>query len=124
MRICAMKRTTCVRDEGLVPDTDQQTFEMLLPIAIHGHYHKARASMFAYTQSTNRMQFSGGKLTQVDIEKVIPTYVSINKYLIDFVEYNYKDVGYTIKHKQTLERVGRRSKFIFQNIISSQITQK
>ncbi|RWS29635.1 Meckelin-like protein [Leptotrombidium deliense] len=90
---------------GLLPNTDQQTFEMSLPCAVNDNYKRIRKVLTSYTQATDRMQGIGGNLFKVDIEKVIPTYHTINKFLSGFIEHAYKDVDYTVKDKSTIEMI-------------------
>ena len=90
---------------GLIPNTDHQTFEMMLPVAISEQYVRMRSILTAYSQGADRMQGIGGRLSRVDIEKVVPTYLMINKYLSGFIGHTFKDVDYTVKEKSTLESI-------------------
>ncbi|RWS01333.1 meckelin-like protein [Dinothrombium tinctorium] len=90
---------------GLLPNTDQQTFEMALPTSVHEQYKRIRTVLTSYSQATDRMQGIGGSLFKVDIEKVIPTYHTINKFLSGFIEHAYKDVDYAVKDKSNIEMI-------------------
>lgn len=90
---------------GLIPNTDHQTFEMYLPTAINDQYVRMRSMLTAYSQGADRMQGIGGHLSRVDIEKVVPTYLMINKFLSGFIEHAYKDLDYTVKEKTSLEAI-------------------
>lgn len=86
---------------GLLPNSDQQTFQMLLPLAVHQHYQKLRTILSGY-QAGDRLQ---GNLSKFDVEKVASSYLAINKFLSGFIEHSFQDVDYTIKDKSTLELI-------------------
>lgn len=88
---------------GLIPNTDHQTFIMYLPSVINEQYERMRSMLTAYTQGADRMQGIGGHLSRVDIEKVVPTYLMVNKFLSGFIEHAFKDIDYTVKEKTSVE---------------------
>lgn len=90
---------------GLIPNTDHQTFEMSLPSAISDQYMRMRSLLTAYNQGADRMQGTGGHISRVDVDKIVPTYMMINKFLSGFIEHAFKDIDYTVKEKTTLEAI-------------------
>lgn len=57
----------------------------------------------AFSHGSDR--FAGGKLSRVDIDKVVPTYLAINKFLACFIEHTFKEFDYTVKEKTLAENV-------------------
>lgn len=89
---------------GLLPNTDQQTFEMALPSAIYDHYSRLRNMLTGY-QTSDRMQNFSGRHSKIDAEKAIPVYLMINKFLSGFIEHTFKDVDYTVREKSNVESI-------------------
>jgi len=90
---------------GLLPNCDQQTFEMLLPSSISDQCKRIRSILTSYSQGADRMQGVGGHLFRVDIEKIVPTYLMLNKFLSGFIEHAFKDVDYIVKEKSNVELI-------------------
>ncbi|CAG2103105.1 unnamed protein product, partial [Medioppia subpectinata] len=90
---------------GLLPNTDQQTFEMSLPLAIDEHYRRVRSNLSGFVKISDRMRSFGAHLSKADTEKLIPTYLMINKFLTGFIEHNFKDVDYMVREKSTIESI-------------------
>jgi meckelin len=90
---------------GLLPNTDQQTFEMAIPASVNEHYQRLRSNLTGFSQTSDRMHAFGGHLSKVDKEKLIPTYLLINKFLTGFIEHTFKDVDYIVRDKSTLESI-------------------
>ncbi|CAG2164220.1 unnamed protein product [Oppiella nova] len=90
---------------GLLPNTDQQTFTMSLPSAIDEHYRRIRSNLSGFVKISDRMRSFGAHLSKADTEKLIPTYLMINKFLTGFIEHNFKDVDYMVREKSTVELV-------------------
>lgn len=57
----------------------------------------------AFSHGSDR--FAGGHLSRVDIDKVVPTYLAINKFLACFIEHTFKEFDYTVKEKTLAENV-------------------
>ncbi|XP_054164949.1 meckelin-like, partial [Oppia nitens] len=90
---------------GLLPNSDHQTFEMSLPLAIDEHYRRIRSNLSGFIKITDRMRSFGSQTSKIDIQKLIPTYVLINKFLSGFIEHNFKDVDYIVREKSTFESI-------------------
>ena len=90
---------------GLLPNSDHQTFEMSLPPAIYEHYQRVRSNLSGFTKLSDRMRSLGGQTSRADTEKLIPTYLMINKFLTGFIEHNFKDVDYMVREKSTIESI-------------------
>lgn len=88
---------------GLLPNTDQQTFEMTLPIAMFDHYHRIRAASESYQQT--RFKNLPGIERHSNRLKVVPTYVMVSKFLAGFIDHTSREFEYTVKDKTILESV-------------------
>lgn len=90
---------------GLLPNSDHQTFEMSLPAAIHEQYQRVRSNLSGFGKLSDRMRSLSAQSSRVDTEKLIPTYLMINRFLTGFIEHNFKDVDYIVREKSTLEYI-------------------
>lgn len=90
---------------GLLPNSDQQTFEMSLPTAVCEHYQRLRSHLSGFGKLTDRVRSLSSQSLKADTEKVIPTYLMINKFLTSFIEHNFKDVDYIVREKSTFESI-------------------
>ena len=88
---------------GLVPNTDQQTFEMTLPIAMFDQYSRLRSFSGSYQQS--HLKNVPGIAGQSDRQKIAPTYVMVSKFLAGFIEHASREFEYTVKDKTILEAI-------------------
>lgn len=88
---------------GLLPNTEQQTFQMALPVGVHDQFQRLLVPLTSYSQAADRMQGVGGNLTKVDIDRVVNTYQMLNKFLSGFIEHAFKDLDYIVKDKVMLE---------------------
>ena len=76
---------------------------MLIPTGINEQYHRLRSMLTAFSHGSDR--FAGGQLSRVDIDKVVPTYLAINKFLACFIEHTFKEFDYTVKEKTLAENI-------------------
>ncbi|GFW13235.1 hypothetical protein TNCV_4121341 [Trichonephila clavipes] len=88
---------------GLLPDTDQQTFQILLPPGVHDQFLRLLVPLTSYTQAADRMQGVGGRLAKVDIDRVANTHYMLNKFLSGFIDHSFKDLDYIVKDRVMLE---------------------
>ncbi|GFT73874.1 hypothetical protein NPIL_460851 [Nephila pilipes] len=88
---------------GLLPDTDQQTFQILLPSGVHDQFLRLLVPLTSYTQAADRMQGVGGRLAKVDIDRVANTHYMLNKFLSGFIDHSFKDLDYIVKDRVMLE---------------------
>ncbi|CAL1292605.1 unnamed protein product [Larinioides sclopetarius] len=88
---------------GLLPDTDQQTFQILLPPGVHDQFLRLLVPLSSYTQAADRMQGVGGRLAKVDIDRVANTHYMLNKFLSGFIDHSFKDLDYIVKDRVMLE---------------------
>ncbi|XP_077542856.1 meckelin isoform X2 [Haemaphysalis longicornis] len=89
---------------GLLPDTEQQTFQMTLPSHIYEQYCRMRRPLSTYTQAPERMQ-TDGHLSRVNIETIVNTYNVVTKFLSAFLDHSLKDVDYTVKDRTVFEKL-------------------
>ncbi|XP_054716868.1 meckelin-like [Uloborus diversus] len=90
---------------GLLPDTEQQTFQMILPSGVHDQFLRLLVPLTSYSQAADRMQGVGGRLAKVDIDRVANTHYMLNKFLSGFIEHSFKDLDYVVKDKVLLENI-------------------
>ncbi|XP_023223368.1 meckelin-like [Centruroides sculpturatus] len=88
---------------GLLPNTEQQTFQMFLPALVREQYEHLLLPLNSYSQAADRMQGAGGRLSRADIDKVANIYHMVKKFLSGFIEHAFKDLDYVIKDKLFLE---------------------
>jgi meckelin len=88
---------------GLLPNSDQQTFEMTLPIAMFDQYDRLRSFSESYQRShlKNVSSITG----QSDRMKIAPTYIMVSRFLAGFIEHSSREFEYTVKDKTILESV-------------------
>ena len=84
---------------GLVPNTDQQTFEMRLPITMYDQYYK----LLSFGRSGNPSISASNLFGQSDRDKVAVTYVMVTKFLSSFIEHTSREFEYIVKDKTILE---------------------
>lgn len=109
------ERDLCSK-RGLAPNTDQQTFRMLLPSAINKHYHKLLnrddigPPLLASTNVSGVRAKSGDLTTnssfsfyRPDIDRLVARHWLINRFLTNFIDHGFKDLDYTIRDKKTSE---------------------
>ena len=88
---------------GLLLNTEQQTFELCLPIALHEHWISLRRNL---DNQRNRLPLIGHlniDLRNIDKEKLVYTYFSINKFLISFIEHSFIKADYKVQDRTMLE---------------------
>ncbi|XP_065281384.1 meckelin isoform X1 [Dermacentor albipictus] len=90
---------------GLLPDTEQQTFQMTLPVHVYEQYCRMRRPLSTYAQAPERMQNGDGQLSRVNIDTVVNTYNVVTKFLCAFLDHSLKDVDYTVKDRTVLEKL-------------------
>ncbi|XP_075734483.1 meckelin [Rhipicephalus microplus] len=90
---------------GLLPDTEQQTFQMTLPVHIYEQYCRMRRPLSTHTQGPDRMKNVDGHLSRVNIDTVVNTYNVVTKFLCAFLDHSLKDVDYTVKDRTLLEKL-------------------
>ncbi|XP_042906064.1 meckelin isoform X2 [Parasteatoda tepidariorum] len=88
---------------GLLPDTQQQTFQFVLPPGVHDQFIRLLLPLTSYSQAADRMQGVGGRLAKVDISRVANTHYMLNKFLSAFIDHSFKDIDYVVKDRVLLE---------------------
>ena len=91
---------------GLLPNTDQQTFEMTLPISMYDQYQQLRSVVTALTTRPTRAQNNIGRFLnsrEEDVEKRAPAYFTMTKFLSGFIDHTLKDFDYIVRDKTTME---------------------
>jgi len=89
---------------GLLPNTDQQTFEMTLPFSMYDQYQRLRSILAVPTTRSTRIQNLLNSRTE-DIEKKASAYIIVTKFLSSFIDHTLNDFDYIVKDKTTLEYI-------------------
>ncbi|XP_064610907.1 meckelin-like [Liolophura sinensis] len=95
---------------GLLPNTEQQTFEMLLPPRLRYKYNQVylplalEKDMQTPAGKAERGQ-GGSRIAGTHTEKLIQAYATVNKFLSAFIDHSLRDVDYIIKDKTLIEGI-------------------
>ncbi|XP_029641528.2 meckelin-like [Octopus sinensis] len=87
-------------ERGLLPNTEQQSFEMSLPNKLRTCYVQIMMPV-TFKQGGNRME-NGNNGPSHD---VLRAHEIMNKYLSSFIDHSLKDADYSVKDKTFLENV-------------------
>ncbi|XP_060849331.1 meckelin isoform X1 [Rhopalosiphum padi] len=95
-----------VRHRGLMPGTDNQTFEMTVPSSLKTYYRRVMAPL----NSIQSKQLSGSsfrikKVDKMDMVKIGQAYNNMNKFLAAFLDHALKDLDYEIREKTFVEKL-------------------
>lgn len=85
---------------GLLSNTEQQTFEMFLPLAVVQHWKELRKKLDAQCRAS---LLFGTQLVAVNKELLVQTYWSINNFLCNFLEHSFSKADYIVKDKSGME---------------------
>ena len=93
---------------GLMSNTEQQTFEMILPYDIYHQLLTLRRSVDACQPTFIERCFSctentGDHLRTLSKEKLFQVYLSINRFLTTFIDHAYDKVDYRVSDKNRWE---------------------
>ncbi|KAK7873573.1 hypothetical protein R5R35_009277 [Gryllus longicercus] len=95
---------------GLLPGTDHQTFEMIIPLQLRSYYRKVMApiSSTSIVQSTKRLSSAGAgslrsKMSSTNVDRSVQAYHTMNKFLAAFLEHALVDLDYEVKEKSMSE---------------------
>ncbi|XP_067651968.1 meckelin-like [Haliotis asinina] len=87
---------------GLMPNTEQQTFQMTLPSRLRDKYDQVYLPAALDTaMAGNRGAGNKGKVT----DKSVEAYTMLNKFLQAFIDHSLRDLDYVVKDKTLLESV-------------------
>ncbi|KAJ9575177.1 hypothetical protein L9F63_025870, partial [Diploptera punctata] len=87
---------------GLLPGSDQQTFQMAIPMQLRSYYRKVMAPL----SSRLSMAGAGGlrnKMMSGNMDRSIQAYHNMNKFLAAFLEHALKDLDYDVREKTFVE---------------------
>eukprot|EP01135_Chromosphaera_perkinsii_P003399 Nk52_evm23s242 gene=Nk52_evmTU23s242 len=95
-----------IQRRGLIPDTDNQQFEMYLPVKLRNQYDSVFLNLLSQDDSSKRLQEKGpkvsGSVTYLS-EKSIEAHQRVNKLLSRFIDHMLPDVDYVIRDKTYIE---------------------
>lgn len=93
-RMLEMEESDLCAKRGLLLNSEQQTFEMCLPISVHDQWRTLRKSL-------GQTRF--GQSRDVDKEKIVHIYLNINKFLINFIEHTFTKADYIVQDRSVIE---------------------
>ncbi|XP_049787619.1 meckelin isoform X2 [Schistocerca cancellata] len=92
---------------GLLPGTDQQTFQMTVPPQLRAYYNKVMSTVSPVIQPNKRLSAAAAGLrTKMPIgntERILQAYQNLNKFLSAFLDHALKDLDYEIRDKLFVE---------------------
>ncbi|XP_067004734.2 meckelin [Anabrus simplex] len=94
---------------GLLPGTDHQTFQMVVPLQLRSYYRKVMSPISSIMTSSKRLSTAGGggglrsKIASNDVDRSVQAYHSMNKFLSAYLEHALKDLDYDVKEKTFAE---------------------
>ncbi|XP_075215338.1 meckelin [Lycorma delicatula] len=99
-----------VGHRGLLPASDQQTFQMFIPSQLRDYYQRVMASI---SNETHGSKLSTGAIaaglkskvssSNIDLDRSGQAYQSMNKFLAAFLEHALKDLDYEVREKLFVE---------------------
>ncbi|XP_022100949.1 meckelin-like isoform X1 [Acanthaster planci] len=90
---------------GLLPNSEQQTFEILLPLKFREQYNtilKPLDGVAARIDGTRGRPDAG---RNQEAEKSIQAYQTMNRFLCTFLDHGIRDIDYIVKDKLLLEQI-------------------
>lgn len=110
-RLLDMEESDLCSKRGLLPNTDQQTFEMYLPSIIHEllkEYRRRLLETAAISHNNNNNKrpintFGNLNLGELDKAKMVSTYVQINNFLINFIAHMLDKADYRVQDNTSME---------------------
>lgn len=97
-----------VGHRGLLPSTEQQTFQMMIPSQLRACYRKVMAPLtLSIAPSSKRLSSitAQRKPLGTTVDRSVQAYHSMNKLLAAFLEHALKDLDYEVRSKLFLESV-------------------
>ncbi|KAK6624732.1 hypothetical protein RUM44_011592 [Polyplax serrata] len=91
-----------VGHRGLLPGTEQQTFEMTVPTQLRAYYRKVMAPLKNMSQSVKRLVSSiseRSKMRSETVDRSVQAYKNMNRFLAAFLEHALKDLDYEVREK-------------------------
>lgn len=98
-----MEESDLCSKRGLLPNTEQQTFEMYLPSVVADHWTSLRAAFRRSGPRPLLPRLGPGEFRDADKGKLVATYYAINRFLISFIEHSFIKADYTVQDRSGLE---------------------
>ncbi|XP_071959676.1 meckelin-like [Antedon mediterranea] len=87
---------------GLLPNSEEQTFEMQLPDKMREQYDRI---LLPLANAQGRIESRGRPGAGGDSERLTGAYVAMNKFLSAFIDHGLRDIDYQVKDKLLMERI-------------------
>ncbi|XP_050521919.1 meckelin isoform X2 [Daktulosphaira vitifoliae] len=95
-----------VRHRGLVPGTENQTFEMTIPSSLRTYYRRVMAPLNNFqSNQLSGSSFRIKKVDKTDMARIGQAYNNMNKFLAAFLDHALKDLDYEIREKTFVEKL-------------------
>lgn len=103
-RLLDIEESDLCSQRGLLPNSDQQTFEIYLPSNI---YNDLQGYRFKITEQSRHQQSISFSYDQKNIDKfnLVSTYNSINNYLMDFIAHSSSAADYIVEERSSMEYI-------------------
>ncbi|XP_014675060.1 PREDICTED: meckelin-like [Priapulus caudatus] len=96
------------QSRGLLPNTDQQTFQMAISKKLRAHYDRVFSPLTSNQPTQMTSGPSAGPSRAIDdmrADQGIQAYLTINKFLSGYIDHSLRDIDYVVKDKLLLENV-------------------
>ena len=96
---------------GLEPNSDRQTFEVMVTRKFRASYDRFYDPIRTQTQNIERRNVpaiqghTAGVNLSVAVQQTIEAYSSVNRFLTAFIDHSLRDDDYAVKNKLLLERI-------------------
>ncbi|XP_014254022.1 meckelin isoform X2 [Cimex lectularius] len=93
-----------VRHRGLVPESDHQTFQILIPTKLRGIYKSLLTNLPHELSRFNITNLKkGNKSVSGSGDHTMQAYVTVNRFLAAFIEHALKDLDYEVRDRLFIE---------------------
>ncbi|KAJ8042251.1 Meckelin [Holothuria leucospilota] len=94
-----------VGQRGLLPSTDQQTFEVLLQNKFRENYDRILQPLNLTRAEQQRANQAQSNRTGTKVDTSLEAYATMNKFLSAFIDHGMRDIDYIVKDKLLFEKL-------------------
>ncbi|XP_071823603.1 meckelin-like isoform X2 [Apostichopus japonicus] len=94
-----------VGQRGLLPNTDQQTFELLLQNKFRENYSRILQPLNLTRAEQQRANQAQSNRSGTKVDTILEAYGTMNKFLSAFIDHGMRDIDYLVKDKLLLEKI-------------------
>ncbi|PIK39447.1 putative meckelin [Apostichopus japonicus] len=103
--LCSMANENLVGQRGLLPNTDQQTFELLLQNKFRENYSRILQPLNLTRAEQQRANQAQSNRSGTKVDTILEAYGTMNKFLSAFIDHGMRDIDYLVKDKLLLEKI-------------------